>query len=47
MLETILCVVGVTVLFVSSTYLVSTKDRRMDYVEREKLKREHDLLKWL
>ena len=47
MLETILCIIGVVGIFGFSTYLVSTKDRRIDYVEQERIKRERDLLKWL
>ena len=47
MLETILCLIGIVGVFVLCTYLVSTKDRRIDYLERERIKRDVDIYKWL
>ena len=50
MLDTIftaLCILGVVGIFLLFTHLVNTKDRRIDYIEDERVKRERDLLKWL
>jgi len=47
MLEGIIFAVVVVAIFVGLTYLCSTKDRRIDSMEEERIKRELQLYKWL
>jgi len=46
MLESILVTIIVVGIFVFSTYLVRTKDRRMNYMEEERRKHDRDYYKW-
>ena len=47
MVETICCVVAVLAFTWLAAYLCNTSDRRIDLIEREKLKRERDIGRWI
>lgn len=47
MLGTIICIVAVISFIGLSFYLCRTPDRRMDYMERERTKRDLDFIRWM
>jgi len=47
MIGIISCVVAILLFAFLAAYLCNTSDRRINYVESEKLKRERDLMRWL
>ena len=47
MIGAISCVVAIILFVLLCGYLCNTSDRRIKYVEDEKLKRERELMRWL
>jgi len=46
-LETVAFIVVVVVLFGFGAYVVRTSDRRIDYIDKERTKRDRDFYKWM
>lgn len=47
MLGTIICIVAVILFIGLCFYLCRTSDRRIDYMEQEKRKRDLDYIRWM
>jgi hypothetical protein len=45
--ETVAFIVIVVVLFGLGSYVVCTSDRRIDYIDKERTKRDRDFYKWM